>query len=270
MFAHLPAYYKKQPAKEEQTSTFKTVQSRMNETAVLPEIRKQFLRFEPLQETEKQTEIETGERLFAAKHKLSDEKGWDDNTINEQSLFQMHSQYIVTQIKSGFVVIDQQAAHERILFEKYLERLTDKKHYSQQQLFPRTLNLSASDSSILTDILDEINNLGFDIQPFGNYSFVIHGVPPELNDINDQQVIENLIEQFKENKQVLKINKHVRIAMSMARSNSIKAGKNLSRSEMKNLMDELFACKTPYASPNGNSTFITFSLSDLAKQFSEK
>ncbi|HET8964051.1 MAG TPA: hypothetical protein VFM99_09150, partial [Chitinophagales bacterium] len=184
--------------------------------------------------------------------------------------FQVHNHFIIAQITSGYVVVDQQAAHERILFEKYLTQLSNKKHITQQQLFPATLHTSASDAAILNDILEDINCLGFDIQPFGKDTFVIHGVPPELTDTNEKQVIENLLEQFKQNTAELKLDKHTAIAEGMAKSNAIKSGKSLTLSEIKLLIDELFACKVPHASPDGNHTFITFGLDDLVKQFLKK
>jgi DNA mismatch repair protein MutL len=181
--------------------------------------------------------------------------------------FQIHNQYIVAQIKSGFIVIDQQAAHERVLFEKYIYQLQNKKHFTQQQLFPQTLILSGADAAILSELLGDINILGFDVQPFGKDSFVIHGVPVEFESGNEQKVIEGLIEQFKEDRSAMKLNKHVVIAKSLSRTNSIKRGQKLDEREMRHLTDELFACSIPYVSPFGTLTLTTFTLDELAKQF---
>lgn len=264
-FAHLPAF--NHPAtKQNEGPAFHVLQSKMNEVHRIQNSIPEAENFR----------LETLQKQFASQPDLSiteqqlmhEERDWDED--NMLHAFQVHQQFIIAQIKSGFVVIDQQAAHERILFEQYSTQLQNKKHITQQQLFPATLHLSASDAAILNQILEEINYLGFDIQPFGKETFVIHGVPPELADMNEKHLIENLLEQFKENTSALKLEKHEAIARSMAKSNAIKAGKKLSTMEIKLLIDELFACKVPYASPNGNHTFITFGLEDLFKQFQKK
>lgn len=181
--------------------------------------------------------------------------------------FQVHQRYIISQIRSGYIVIDQQAAHERILFERYLKHLHDKKHHSQQSLFPSTLQVSPGDAALMQDLLPEINQLGFDIQPFGKDTFVIHGVPPELENQDERKVLEELIEQCKADQADLKLNKHEILAKSLAKSNAIQAGRKLSNQEMRSLIDELFACQTPYLSPAGHHTFVTFELEELARQF---
>lgn len=183
---------------------------------------------------------------------------------------QLHRRYIISQIKSGFIVIDQQAAHERILFERYQKMLQSRKHDTQRQLFPQNLDLNTADAQILKEILPDINNLGFDIQEFGKNSFVIHGFPGDILHGNEKKMIEELIEQFKMNAAVTKLNKRDNLARSLAVSSSIKAGKALSVEEMKTLIDELFACENAYHAPNGRHTFITISLDELMKRMEGK
>lgn len=183
---------------------------------------------------------------------------------------QIQRRYIVSQIKSGFILIDQQAAHERIMFERYLKLLDRNKNESQRQLFPQNLNLNALDTQVLLQILPEINNLGFDIQEFGKNSFVIHGFPADILQGDEKKMIEELIEQFKMNSQVTKFSKRENLAKSLAYSSSIKAGKKLSVEEMKALIDELFACENAFTAPNGRFTFITLSNDELDKRFENK
>lgn len=183
---------------------------------------------------------------------------------------QLHRRYIISQIKSGFIVIDQQAAHERILFERYQKMLQSRKHDTQRQLFPQNLDLNTADAQILKEILPDINNLGFDIQEFGKNSFVIHGFPGDILHGNEKKMIEELIEQFKMNAAVTKLNKRDNLARSLAVSSSIKSGKALSVEEMKTLIDELFACENAYNAPNGRHTFITISLDELMKRIEGK
>ncbi|MBK6729655.1 MAG: DNA mismatch repair endonuclease MutL [Bacteroidetes bacterium] len=260
-FAHLPAFIRPISSQSLEPA-FKTMQSKMNANTD-----------NTLQSNLADTR-NFRERFNAADTTISQTEHFEDLNFHvEDSVmhaFQVHNHFIIAQIKSGYVVVDQQAAHERILFEKYLTQLSNKKHITQQQLFPATLHTSVTDAAILNDILEDINCLGFDIQPFGKDTFVIHGVPPELTDTNEKQIIENLLEQFKQNTADLKLDKHTAIAKGMAKSNAIKSGKSLTLTEIKLLIDELFACKVPHASPDGNHTFITFGLDDLVKQFLKK
>jgi DNA mismatch repair protein MutL len=183
---------------------------------------------------------------------------------------QIHHRYILTTIKDGMILIDQQAAHERILFERYLSLLKSAKNMSQKSLFPQTIHLNISDAQLLKEILPGIKALGFDIQEFGTNDFVVHGMPPDLNDQNEQQVIEGLLEQFKANRESLSGQLNENLAQSMAAGVSIKKGKFLTVAEMNMLIDELFACKDFYKAPNGNLTFVKFSLHELEKQFEKK
>ncbi len=183
---------------------------------------------------------------------------------------QIQNRYIVSQIKSGFILIDQQAAHERIMFERYLKLLEKNRNESQRQLFPQNLDLNALDAQILLQILPEINNLGFDIQEFGKNSFVIHGFPADILQGDEKMMIEELIEQYKMNSQITKLSKRESLAKSLAYSSSIKAGKKLSVDEMKILIDELFACENAFNAPNGRFTFITINNDELDKRFENK
>ena len=167
-------------------------------------------------------------------------------------------------------MIDQQAAHERIMFERYLKLLDRNKNESQRQLFPQNLDLNAMDAQVLHQLLPEINNLGFDIQEFGKNSFVIHGFPADLLQGDEKKMIEELIEQYKMNLQITKLSKRENLAKSLAYSSSIKAGKKLSVEEMKTLIDELFACENAFNSPNGKFTFITLANDELEKRFENK
>ena len=128
------------------------------------------------------------------------------------------------------------------------------------------MNLSAADAIILKEILPQVNQLGFDVQEFGNETFVIHGAPPEIKSGAEEQSIEILIEQYRENVE-LKLDIRENVARSMARSASIKHGQSLTPLEMQSIIDELFACEIPYQSPRGTNCFMTFDLEELAKQF---
>jgi DNA mismatch repair protein MutL len=182
-------------------------------------------------------------------------------------LFQVHSTYIVSHIKSGYILVDQQAAHERILYERYLSMLNEKEVVTQKELFPRNITLNPADAEILKGLLPQINLLGFDIQEFGKDVFVIHGVPADLKSLQDEQkIIEQLLEQYKSNRD-LDLNIFENIARATARSSAIKKGQSLSQEEMIELVDKLFACAMPFTSPTGKKCFVTFELDELARKF---
>ena len=191
---------------------------------------------------------------------------WQDTTIDQKVPVQVHQQYILSQIKSGFILIDQQAAHERILYERYQRALQDAPVPVQQSLFPQTLPLPPADAALISEMLPDLQVLGYDLEPFGNNTFVVRGTPADIQSGNEQASIEGLLEQFK-NFSELKLNKREQLVRSMARNNSIPAGKSLTSREMQNIIDELFACTMPNAAPGGKYTYISFKLADLAKMF---
>ncbi|MCO4293160.1 DNA mismatch repair endonuclease MutL [Solitalea sp. MAHUQ-68] len=187
--------------------------------------------------------------------------------LSENHAFQIHNKYIISPIKSGFIVIDQQAAHERILYERYLNSLETHKGNSQQSLFPQTLELAPSDFELLKEMFEEVKALGFDIREFGRNSVVVDGAPADVAGGNEAQLLENLIESFKQNATVLKLNKRDNLARSLARNASLKAGTALNKDEMSLLIDELFACQMPKVAVSGKPTFITIGLDELLKRF---
>ncbi|MEM9886934.1 MAG: DNA mismatch repair endonuclease MutL [Bacteroidota bacterium] len=197
----------------------------------------------------------------------------DDSTKSfsreEKKPHQIHKSYIVNQIKSGFWLIDQQAAHERILYERYLRLIEEGQSATQKKLFPQSIQLSLADATLLQEVLPEIALLGFDVEHFGGSSFVVHGVPAEFRpNASEQEVIEQLLDQFKQN-QELKLDFHENIARAMAVSAAVKRGQGLSTKEMELLIDQLFACEMPMKSPSGRKCFLSFDLEDLNKRFKE-
>lgn len=188
----------------------------------------------------------------------------------EKPVSQLHKQFIITQVRSGILLIDQQLAHQRVLYEQYGNIIKYRKPISQQSLFPQRLELSPTDSVLLGEILEDINALGFDIQAFGSHEFVIHGIPAEITAGNEKQMIEELIDQFKANQPEWKINKQEQVVKNLARQTSIKPGDSLTKSEMNNLIDQLFACEEPYKAPSGKATFVILDFQKLDTLFDKK
>ena len=185
----------------------------------------------------------------------------------EKPPYQLHGMYILSPIKSGFLLIDQQAAYERIAYERYLREFESGQSSAQRLLFPKTLECAPQDALILEGILPELGKLGFDVQVFGKNTFIIHAVPAELRDQQEErQLIEMLIGQYKAGLD-LKLDIAENLARSMARSTAIRRGQILSGPEMQSLIDRLFACGMPYMSPFGRKCFLTFSFDELEQQF---
>ncbi len=187
----------------------------------------------------------------------------------QKQFMQIHNRYIVSQIKSGVMIIDQQAAHERILYERFLLHLEDRKGASQQSLFPQTVTLSPNDYELAKSLLDDIKSLGFEVREFGKNTLVIEGIPVDLGstNINETQLFEHLIEGFKNSQQELKLDKRDALARSMAKNSAIKGGTSLGQQEMNTLIEELFACKTPNFSISGKPVIQTIALTEIAQKF---
>lgn len=200
-----------------------------------------------------------------------DEKELTDNSLieveTEKKIFQVHNRYIYSQLKSGYILIDQQRAHERVLYEKFIISLENQENFSQQELFPIQIEFSSSNFAILKEIWEEVKLIGFDISEFGKNTISINGVPADSKEKDFQKLFENIIEQFKNNKDQLNLDTKESVARAMARNMSIKRGKILAEREINQLTDELFACSQPEYLPNGKRTFITVTLSELEKQF---
>lgn len=220
-----------------------------------------------------ETDAHTEQRIMTIQSKASfdqyQEPINDDLQVKkeERILMQLHQKYILTQIKSGIILVDQSRAHQRVLFEQYLDALHKTPAASQQTLFPKTIELHPSDAELLREMQEDLLSLGFDIQNFGQHSFVIHGVPLDLIHEEEQQLIDGLLEQYKLQSKVEKIERRDQLARSLALQMAIKSGKPLNTKEMAVLIDELFACEQPNYTPTGEKTFITFTLEELAQAF---
>lgn len=188
--------------------------------------------------------------------------------IGEKQLVQLHQRFILSTIKSGFMLIDQQAAHERILYERFVQQLANKPGTSQQSLFPETVTLSAADAELVKELLPDIQALGFQIREFGKNAFVVEGVPADISSTaSEVEVLEQLLEGFKSNQSALKLNKRDQLARTLAKNSAIKSGTQLNIEEMTTLIDELFACEMPQVSISGKPIIVTFSLEELLQKF---
>lgn len=191
-------------------------------------------------------------------------------TGDTKTLIQLHNRYLVRQVKSGMMIIDQQAAHERILFEKFLGQLKNRSGESQQSLFPQTVTFNAADFVLVIEMQQEINALGFRFEEFGKNTLLINGLPATIDLGREKEIFEGLIEQFKINQSEFSLSLQENLARSLARRAAIKAGQRLEKEEMQSLIDKLFACNTPNYSPDGRSAFFILDLTKIESYFNRQ
>ncbi|MCA6439410.1 MAG: DNA mismatch repair endonuclease MutL [Sediminibacterium sp.] len=184
-----------------------------------------------------------------------------------KSFLQINNTYILVNHSRGFLVVHQQLAHERVLYEKFSAAMHNQQVATQQLLFPVTLELAAPDAALLEDMLSDLVQIGYVVEPFGTNSFVIQGCPADVITGNEKNTIELLIEQFKHFSSEVKYSKREKLVRCMARQQSIKAGQSLSEKEMRSLVIDLFTCTTPNISPNGSPTYIEFKEEYLDRMF---
>ncbi len=182
------------------------------------------------------------------------------------NVWQIHNKYIVSQIKSGLIIIDQHVAHERILYEQALDHFERRQPASQQLLFPQVVELSAEDYSLLLDIIPFLERIGFIIKAFGKNTVVVEGVPSGLRIYNDEKMLLDILDDFKREK---KDSADIRdnVAKSFACHSAIRAGDPLTLDAMNALIDQLFATREPYFCPHGRPVIITLSLDELDRRF---
>ncbi len=183
-----------------------------------------------------------------------------------QSL-QIENRYIVTHLPNGIVVIDQQSAHERILYEEFLRQTKNKEGGAQKLLIPQTLQVSHDDAEIVKDISDLLLQAGFEISGFGKNSFVVHTAPIGVESSEIQPLIEVILESYKNETDGFRKKEENKLARTMARRLSLKQGKQLNPQEVSSLIRQLMSCAVPDISPDGKPTMLLLSFEELANKF---
>lgn len=231
------------------------------------------LQNETLQAEAKQEAEQEGDALSltfdSAVNKIADSVSKGPATEN-QNIFQLSLSYIVTPMKSGLMIIDQQTAHERIFFEKYLQILENQAGSSQQLLFPETLDLNPSDFSLVKEMESEIKGVGFAFEYFGKQAIIINGIPSLIKADSGKQIFTGVLEDYKKNFLEYKDSNVENLARSMATNSGIKRGKLLTAEEMRSIIDQLFGCKNPNYSPNGQLIYYILGLEKIEELFKIK
>ncbi len=185
----------------------------------------------------------------------------------EIRFWQLHQRYIVTEIRSGLVFIDQHVAHERILYEKISRILADgDRSYSQKLLFPHKMTLSPDDFVVFNEISETLTRFGFSISVFSGTTIVIEAMPVDVKIGRESQILLDIIDYYR-NRPLQGFNHLEKVSAAYACKNAVKSGEVLTIEEMQSLVDQLFACESPFFCPHGRPVIVTIELEELDKKF---
>lgn len=190
-----------------------------------------------------------------------------DKTSKLTSFWQLHNTYIVTQTRTGLCMIDQFLAHKRIIYEKAINATEEALPSTQQLLFAQTIELSASDFTLLKELHPIVQRMGFSIQLLSGNTAMINGVPADIDIGNEQEVIISMLHQYQDLSQKINLEVRERLAIAFATKAAIPRGKKLKHEEMEALVDQLFACEQPYLDPLKKPTIVYLSLDEIESRF---
>ena len=212
----------------------------------------------------------SGKRLWS---KTSEEPTLYDahpeETVKENTTqhYQYKGSYILTSVKSGLMIINQQRAHVRILYDRYMHQIADSRHVSQRLLFPEMVHFSASEVPVLEEIKDDLEALGFDLSSLGGGSYAINGVPAGIEGLSPERLVTDLVQTAIEKGVHVKEEVQSVLALSLAKASAIVPGQVLTSEEMNNLVDGLFAVSTPNYTPDGKIVLAVVKEEEIEKLF---
>ena len=181
--------------------------------------------------------------------------------------YQYKGSYILTSVKSGLMIIDQQRAHIRILYDQYLAQMESQKHVSQRMLFPDMVHFSPSEIPVLEEIKEDLESLGFDLSSLGGGTYSINGTPAGIEGLNPETLVTNMVQAAIEKGCKVKEEVQSLLALSLAKAAAIVPGQVLTNEEMNNLVDGLFAVATPNYTPDGKTVLTVVQEDELEKMF---
>src|SRR5690554_125140 len=214
------------------------------------------------------------EMILASNHHIEDEEVtgslFDEESLSSQTAqqtYQVHKKYIISPIKSGLLIIDQRRAHQRILYDYYLNSFSIKQNASQQLLFPLSLYYSVFEMELLQSIEQELIQMGFSFNEITNEKIVILGTPESISESEVSIVLEDLLNDLQDNLPDDVPVLYDRMAKSLAQSLAVKTGTFLTDKAQEDIVNSLFGCENPQTTPFGKTTFITMKVEDLDKKF---
>lgn len=184
-------------------------------------------------------------------------------------LWQVHDTYILAETRSGLLIIDQHSAHERVLFEQLMRGFNTGGSVSQRLIFPLTLRLSPAEYSVVEENTELFTRAGFEIEPFGSRTVIVHGAPAPHPYFNAERCLKEMVAELAAGSELTRAarNQHERIAMTFACKAAIKAGQKLSDREMVDLFEKLFTTELPYHDVHGRATIVRVSIEELIRRF---
>ncbi|MBO6576549.1 MAG: DNA mismatch repair endonuclease MutL [Rhodothermales bacterium] len=188
----------------------------------------------------------------------------------ERLVWQILGSYVVAPIRSGLLIVDQHAAHERVIFERALKALEDGFGLSQQLLFPTVVDFSAADFALLEGLLPDLRAIGFDLAVLSGQSVMVRGLPADIRPGDERGVLGEVLDQYKSFVQRLRLSPREMLARAMARRSAVPSDAPLDPREMRSLIDQLFQCREPYTSPAGRPTLIRITAEELARRFGSR
>ena len=169
---------------------------------------------------------------------------------------QLNAKYIFATTINGVLIINQQAAHERILFEKYLAAAEYNPIASQQKLFPRVIELSKTDFELAGELIPELRLMGFDVTEFGQHNLIVHGMPADMSQHNEEQLILDILADYRQSALEGDEKRKENLALLLSKRAGIKNGTKLEEHDMRQLAEQLFYCDQPTFTPGGKRTYI--------------
>jgi DNA mismatch repair protein MutL len=190
-----------------------------------------------------------------------------DAHADHRPVWGLHDTYIVTPTDTGMMLVDQRAAHVRVLYEQNQERLRKEQGNSQQLLFPHTVDLTPADADLLEELLPDLRALGFEIEHMSGRTVAVRGVPTDVPDGDEGGILEEILDQYTSAQDTVEDERRDRLARTMAQQSAVRRGQPLSEAERRSLLTDLFECEMPYADPTGTPTIAKWSLEEIAKRF---
>jgi len=214
-------------------------------------------------------DVESSSTEGSAGASTETESGGEDDTkdADRRPVWGLHDTYIVTPTDTGMMLVDQRAAHVRILYERNQERLRQEQGNSQQLLFPHTVELSPTDADLLEDLMPDLRALGFEVEKMSGRTVAVRGVPADVPDGDEKGILEDILEQYKSEHDTVEDERRDRLARTMAQKSAVRRGQPLSEAERRSLLTDLFECEMPYADPTGTPTIAKWSMEEIAKRF---
>jgi DNA mismatch repair protein MutL len=193
-------------------------------------------------------------------------EGREESVQVREKFIQVKNKYIFCPVKSGLMIIDQKRAHERILYDKFIDVLKTDTLVAQHSLFPKTVQLDQADLAILSEVEEDLKKCGFDVRYLGNNTISINSQPSSSMNEDPAEMIEIILEEYKTMAKEAGESNREKIATCMARAAAVPYGRSLEAEEIRELVDKLFQCTNPNYSPSGKAVISIITMDELDKR----